>query len=209
MLTDQEIDYVFREFGSLMTVHEKAAWKHSVTSAKIDSSENFAARREMSYQKGWLTRDPLALDLLKNGFEIFKCNTANRIAEAHPNRVFFNRCPECKQLARTKLARQCRCGYSWHHLYKANFQINSSFNIIGRGCCITGQILSGNIAIGMRADLTAIGLTVRPIISDFGFLRHSESKTEDTGLVLYDLPAFEESYLKANEPFHTPIPIML
>ncbi|QEC41710.1 hypothetical protein [Pseudobacter ginsenosidimutans] len=123
--------------------------------------------------------------------------------------LFSGRFTIFNQLARTKQARQCRCGYSWHHLYKANFQINSSFNIIRRGCCITGEILSGNIAIGMRADLTAIGLTVRPIISDFGFLRNSESKTEDTGLVLFDLPAFEESYLKANAPFHTPIPIML
>lgn len=29
------------------------------------------------------------------------------------DKIFFNYCPACGKLARTPLARQCRCGHSW------------------------------------------------------------------------------------------------
>lgn len=208
-LDQEHIDYIFREFSSLMTRTESAALKHHVYSGKSilqNSTEDVLRNFE---ERGWLTRDPKALDLLKDGFDVFKRNTAIRIFNEHPRRVFFNKCPICHQLARTKVAKQCRCGHGWHHLFVGEFRIDYMFSLQKRGLCIAGEAVSGNISIGMRADLTVIGLTIRPIITDFGYVLHRALKKEDLGLTLLNVPEFEQDYLKKVVPVQTPIPIML
>ena len=40
---------------------------------------------------------------------------AKLILDKFRDKVFFNNCPKCEQLARTPSAKQCRfCGHDWH-----------------------------------------------------------------------------------------------
>lgn len=60
------------------------------------------------------SEDQTVLDLLKDGYEQFELNVANRIVAQNPEKVLSNHCPKCDKLARTPRARQCRfCGHRW------------------------------------------------------------------------------------------------
>lgn len=63
----------------------------------------------------FITQDPEALILLKDGYEQFKLNTAERIYWEHRHELNLNLCPRCQQIARTPQAKQCRfCRHDWH-----------------------------------------------------------------------------------------------
>ena len=117
-MTDEEANYVFRYFGASMTQEEALAWKHYSLSTKLEHSQNeesVEARRAIYFRKGWLTKDDEVLKLLDSGIDEFIRKVAQRILEEDSENVEFNRCPNCKRLARTPAAKQCRhCGYDWH-----------------------------------------------------------------------------------------------
>jgi hypothetical protein len=44
-----------------------------------------------------------------------KRKIAEYLLENYESEIFINNCPNCKQLARTPKAKQCRhCGHDWH-----------------------------------------------------------------------------------------------
>jgi len=52
---------------------------------------------------------------LENGIDHFRLSTAERILKEDRDKIYFNNCPKCDELARTPDAKQCRfCGYDWH-----------------------------------------------------------------------------------------------
>ncbi|NTS43997.1 hypothetical protein HRG84_24170, partial [Flavisolibacter sp. BT320] len=106
-------------------------------------------------------------------------------------------------------AKQCRyCGYSWHKQVVATFQIGSAFQLTARELFfVLGDILTGNIKIGMKADLTVLGLAVKPTINAIEFARHNDDGIvwEDIGLGFTDLSEEDKEFLKTKSPFLTPI----
>jgi hypothetical protein len=110
--------YIIDYFSNLLTDAERMAIKHATTTYKLEHSTSGNTNWAKIYEeKGWLTSDQSVLDLLKDGYDSFELNVANRIMEQTPEKVFFNNCPKCNKLARTPRARQCRhCGHSWHDL---------------------------------------------------------------------------------------------
>ena len=113
----EKVDYILNHYSHFMTLREAAAWKHWATNYKMDhgtkkSEKEREAKRNHFYEKGWLTRDKEVLELLEDGIEAFRRNTAKRIdAEKE---VYYNNCSKCGKLARTPMARQCRfCGHTW------------------------------------------------------------------------------------------------
>lgn len=107
-------EYIVTYFFSLLPEKEKLAWKHHSSILKLEDNNN-PKTLEIYKRKGWITDDQGVLDLLKLGYDNFEINTAKKIIENHPDKVFFNECPKCKKLARTPNARQCRfCGFNWH-----------------------------------------------------------------------------------------------
>lgn len=189
---------------------EAIALKHSITMDKFkhqltnspESTKNFLE------EKNWITNDEEALSLLKNGFDQFRTNVALRILNDHPHRIYFNNCPQCGKLARTPLAKQCRfCSHTWHHKVKATFQIIHANEITGRGLYIVGELLTGNIKIGMKADLVPIRIPKKPVITGIEFALHREEfvSWEDAALGLDGLSSEEIEFLKSNCPFRTPI----
>ncbi len=109
MLNDQEIDYILREYHHKMTMHEGLAFKFGFHAEKNNAKPPLPLRFQQ------------ILEMLKDGFPAFKRRTAERIFSDNPHQIFFNRCPVCNQFPRSKFARQCPCGYSWHHLFVAEF----------------------------------------------------------------------------------------
>ena len=103
---------------NLLTSEEKMAIKHTSSMFKLEHSNSKNPNLTRMYREnGWLTSDQSVLDLLKDGYDNFELNVANRIMEQSPEKVFFNNCPKCNKLARTPYARQCRhCGHKWHDL---------------------------------------------------------------------------------------------
>lgn len=115
----KKINYILRYFSKHMTENEALAWKHWSSYYKVDHSdltvEQKHTRIKVLTARGWLSSDPDVLELLSEGIDKFKENTAMRIFTDHPEVLDFNNCPKCGELARTPFAKQCRyCKHDWH-----------------------------------------------------------------------------------------------
>ena len=112
------VNYILNYFSGLMNEQEALAWRHYSSEYKLMHSENedsIEKRRKVYLNKGWLTEDKETLSLLKNGIDDFRLRTAERILNENIDKIEFNNCPKCGELARTPKAKQCRhCGHDWH-----------------------------------------------------------------------------------------------
>ena len=115
-MDEETARYIINYFSHLLSLAEKAAIKHTTSEIKMgDRLFDNSKLTEIYKEKGWITADQTVLDLLKDGYDAFELNVANRILTQHKDQVHLNNCPKCNKLARTPLARQCRhCGYDWH-----------------------------------------------------------------------------------------------
>ncbi len=188
------------------------AIKHTTSTYKLNHSKSDNTQLTRIYKEnGWLTTDQTVLDLLKDGYENFELNVANRILTQHPDKVFFNYCPVCNKLARTPYARQCRhCGHDWHDLIVAQFKLNGAFQITGRQFFLVGQITRGEVRQGNFMDLTRLGLHKKPKIEAVEFiLKKQDGKVrEDVGLGTNELNQEEKEYLKKMGSCGTPFDIV-
>lgn len=119
----ETVSYIINHFSHLLTLKEKAVIKHQHSLLKLDNSgsseseEQNQRRRSMYLKVGWLSTDKEVLNLLKDGYEEFERNTAERLLAEKPGEVFLNTCPKCSRLTRTPQAKQCRfCGHDWHYV---------------------------------------------------------------------------------------------
>ena len=113
-ITIEKADYIIAYYMELMNLEERKALRHHISTFKLEGTADGRLTR-MYLKTGWLTDDPLILNYLGEGYVQFTLNCAERILKDNPNEVFFNLCPECKKLARTPQAKQCRwCGHDWH-----------------------------------------------------------------------------------------------
>ena len=188
------------------------AIKHTNSTYKLEHSTSDNSNLTKIYrEKGWLTSDQSVLDLLKDGYDNFELNVAKRILSQNSDKVYFNNCPKCNNLARTPYARQCRhCGYAWHDLTVAQFKLESSFQLTGRHFFLLGQITKGEIKQGQFMDLTMLGLNKRPKIEaiEFALKRQDGKVWEDIGLGTNDLTQEDKEYLKNIGSFGTPFDII-
>lgn len=112
MLDKDTVDYILRYYSRFMTADERKANSHHLFMLQTEKSD---ALRKRASEMGWTTSNPEILSLLDNGIQEFRRTTAERIYRAHKNEIFFNNCLNCRKLARTPQAKQCRfCGYDWH-----------------------------------------------------------------------------------------------
>lgn len=110
---DELTQYVFSNYGHLMTIREIAA-DRTITVRQKAGDSALPKLREMLTRK-WVSNDPEVLQLLEGGSEQFYVNVRERILREHSAEAFLNRCPQCGGLARTPRAKQCRhCFFSWH-----------------------------------------------------------------------------------------------
>lgn len=109
--------YIVNHFDGLLTGKEQLGLKQLRHQYKIEHSNNKddIDRKIQLYKKiGWLTDDKEILELVQGGQDALDQRIAERIMSDHADKLFINNCPNCGQLARTPLAKQCRhCGHSW------------------------------------------------------------------------------------------------
>lgn len=113
-ITIEKADYIIAYYRDLLTLPERKALRHHVSTLKLEGVDKQSLTR-MYLKTGWLTDDPLILNYLREGYTQFILNCAERILHETPEKIFFNLCPNCGKLARTPQAKQCRfCGEDWH-----------------------------------------------------------------------------------------------
>ncbi|MFD2967753.1 hypothetical protein [Sphingobacterium bambusae] len=211
-MDNERAKYIIGYFSNLLSSVERMAIKHTTSTYKINNSTSDNTSLTKVYrERGWLTSDQNVLDLLKDGYDNFELNVANRILNQDSDKVFFNNCPKCNKLARTPYARQCRhCGHSWHELTVAQFKLNSSFQLTGRQFFLLGEVTKGEIKQGQFMDLTMLGLNKKPKIEAVEFtLKRQDGKVwEDIGLGTNDLTENDKEYLKNIGSFGTPFDII-
>lgn len=210
-MNKETIRYIIVYFSRLMTEIERKVMRHSQSLIKLnyDISEN-SSSANLYYKHGWLSKDSEVLDLLNEGYEAFELNLAQRIMREASEKVYFNNCPKCGQLARTPYARQCRCGYQWHHIIQAQFHLESAFQITGRGFFLIGKLIKGEVKQGNYIDLTPFGLNSKPTIERIEFvLKKQDNKVwEDFGLGINELTDEQKDYIKKVGSFYSPLDIL-
>lgn len=101
--------YLVRYYGRFMNKQEHLAHRHLMATEKAAHGQSIKAL------SGLLSDDPVVLDLIRDGREVFMERTAAKILSEHRNDIFLNYCPRCGALAKTPNARQCRfCRHDWH-----------------------------------------------------------------------------------------------
>ncbi|MBL3658424.1 hypothetical protein [Fulvivirga sediminis] len=108
------IEYISRYCHNYWTDLEKKASEHHIAQTKFLPHKDRDSRFGELYRCNTST-DPNVLELLRDGYSSFLETVANRIYDQHLNELELNRCPNCKGIARTPTAKQCRyCGHDWH-----------------------------------------------------------------------------------------------
>lgn len=204
----ETVHYIIRYFQNLMTDDEKLALKYHMYTYKSSDSPYL---RNVMIEKGWISTDPKIANFLSNGYEEFEFNVARRIMTEFSKKVFFNNCPKCDKLARTPYAKQCRCcGYSWHHLIAAHFQVKNVFQVTGRKLFFIGQIIDGKIKEGQQMDLRTLGLDKKLKIEsiELALKRQDKQAWEDIALGTSELTVEEKEVLKKSVNFPKTIDII-
>lgn len=211
-MDNETAKYIINYFFNLLTSEEKMAIRHTNSMYKLDHSiSDNSNMTKMYHEKGWLTSDQSVLDLLKEGYDKFELNVANRILNQNADKVFLNNCPKCNKLARTPHARQCRyCGYNWHDLTVAQFNLKSSFQLTGRQFFLVGELTKGEIKQGQFMDLTIWGLNKKPKIEAIEYVlkRQDGNVWEDVGLGTTELTEEDKEFIKSKGSSARPFDII-
>ena len=136
-----------------------------------ESIESYNQKKEKVFSKFEVKENDEIKNLIQNGYEQFVINIGKRIEKDSPKAYTLNQCPNCKFLARTPYAKQCRkCSHNWHDEIEGEFQFDTSFRITGKPYLwIVGELVSGHFQIGSRIDLTNFQLNIIPEIKQIEF----------------------------------------
>ncbi|BAU52330.1 hypothetical protein [Mucilaginibacter gotjawali] len=204
--------YIIIRFPNLLTADERMAIRNSMSLQKLgDKDRRSSPHAEFMWKRGLLTDNPVVLDLLKYGYDAFELRACERIMAECPEKVFFNYCPQCKRLARTPYARQCRyCGHDWHEIIAGKFMLYSSVSITRRGFFILGEITEGDARTGQFLDLTMLGLVRKPKINsiEYAIKDAAGQPTSYIGFGTDELDEEEMNYIREQGSFGTPLDIL-
>jgi len=190
-------EYIINYFSELLTLEERFAIRHTHHSIKTEDSLDNPRIRNIYLKHSWITEDQEILQLLLNGYDNFQIQTAKRISEQNPDKVFFNNCPKCGKLARTPFAKQCRfCGHNWHYQITAKFILSFSTKITNRGLFLTGEIIEGEISMEESfIDLTFAGINKKAKIKSIESVRKIENN-KPINLIALQVDEISEDEIK-------------
>lgn len=189
--------YLFEYYGHVARINDTI---EVIKDEQLTRENNPHAKEWRDYWRPTWKRDSEAEAWLREGWNVFERNTAQKLKDKLPDRVFFNLCPECEALCRTPHARQCRkCGHQWHDIVSGNFMCQNIYRSHGRGIILTGQVTKGEAQAGLFVDLCLFGQGSFPRIIAVE-PRHEQvpfPPQPTTGLVLAALPEAIERRLEA------------
>lgn len=111
---DRELtEYIWDNFGSLMTDLERRAARTLVAEAKASASPGRVAN--VLRERWGRHSDPEVARALEQGADAFRRRVRDRILSEMGDAVIVNRCAACDRIVATPRARQCLwCGHDWH-----------------------------------------------------------------------------------------------
>ena len=173
----QEAKYIIDHFPRLMSEIERDTIKYHHFGYKIGKPENYKStqlynqKKELVFSKFGVKENDEVKNLIQNGYEQFVINIGNRIEKDAFEEYTLNRCPNCKFIARTPYAKQCRkCSHNWHEEIGGEFQFDTCFRITGRPYLwIVGELLKGHLETGYRIDLTNFQINIIAEIKQIEF----------------------------------------
>ncbi|SIT27048.1 hypothetical protein SAMN05421788_107122 [Filimonas lacunae] len=105
------VDYIYGYCSQYQTPEELIAGR-TLMYMGTSASEKM---QSMMREKGWISEDPVILEMIADGYQAFKKRTVNRVWAQYRVELSLNLCPVCGKIARTPQARQCRfCYHDWH-----------------------------------------------------------------------------------------------
>jgi hypothetical protein len=204
--------YILDHFSDLLPGPVRLAFHYTKSNFKLDRWGGYNPLVTKTLQDaGWIHAGLDMSDIINDGLDRFEIMVAESILKNNPDKVFFNRCPKCDQLARTPMARQCQhCGYDWHNRVVAQFKFDSAFQISGGYFVLLGDIIAGVVNPGDLIDLTPLGLTCKPVIEEINFARKMRAglPSEYTGLCTNTLAETEKNVLLSLKDIAKPIDIV-
>ena len=190
------VDYIFEHYAGLMTLPENWVMRKAI----------IASRQNQSITEVEFGNNPEVKLLIKDGYEQFRINTAERILKDHAGQIYFHYCPACGKPPRTTSAKQCRfCNYKWHGIVLTTFEVKTISHVTDQGYYIWGELLSGNAKAGMKLHLTSMGLSYNPVIKEIGVDPENATKSQAIGLFLGELTLNDVNHIKFHTPFSHPI----
>ena len=115
---DMVAAYIMKYHTDLLTEVERRSLNHLVAEIKGRRRNGIVGQEQgriSAVHSQYISDDPDVLRLARDGYRAFYLQTARRIFQQHGDKLSFNCCPRCAELARTPTARQCRfCGHDWH-----------------------------------------------------------------------------------------------
>ena len=111
--------YIMNYQSDFLTELERRAFNHLVAQFKEVNRFELVGQEEgrsSRFYSQHISDDPSVLHLASDGHRAFYLRTAERIFREHADKLSFNCCPRCGEVARTPTARQCRyCFHDWHN----------------------------------------------------------------------------------------------
>ncbi|SFE07520.1 hypothetical protein SAMN05518672_104386 [Chitinophaga sp. CF118] len=104
-------DYIYQYCQKFQTKDELMAGKTVLYNLKTQSETMLSMMR----RKGWISDDPVILDMIADGRDALKSRIVKRIWNEHQHELSLNLCPACNKITRSPNASQCRfCFHDWH-----------------------------------------------------------------------------------------------
>ncbi|WP_312825803.1 hypothetical protein [Epilithonimonas sp.] len=193
----EKAQYIIYYFSNLLSREEQIAIKHTNSCIIRGGDFDNPQIRNLYLKHGWIKKDQKVLQLLLNGYDNFQIQTAKKILEQNPVKVFFNNCPQCGKLARTPLAKQCRfCGNNWHYQITAKFRLSFSTKITNRRLFLTGEIIEGEISSNENfVDLVFAGINKRAKIKSIESVRKIENN-KPLNLITLQIDGIDEDEIQ-------------
>ena len=109
-----ELDrYVWAHTAELFTAFELSVQRAHMAELKADAAGGATAR--LLRARWGAGSDPEVAAALASGWPAFRTAARERVMREHAKAALVNRCPVCRCVVQSPLARQCLwCGHDWH-----------------------------------------------------------------------------------------------
>jgi hypothetical protein len=108
--------HVWDHYHQLLTEFERRVGR--AIDARTKAATSTSPEMAGLLNQRWGAMDDLAVEkALAEGPDAYRRRVRDRVITDHKASMYINRCPRCKRVVRTPLARQCFwCSFAWHNV---------------------------------------------------------------------------------------------
>jgi hypothetical protein len=109
-------DYIWKFYRGLWTEDERLA-EHAILVEQMFSRHwpNPNPDPRLAEERKKYAKNQFVWHMIDLGYEHLKASSRDRILRESPSELYIHRCPTCKRVLASPIARQCLwCGEDWH-----------------------------------------------------------------------------------------------